>query len=54
MQSLQDLVLQLLASAQPSSHAGPRGIMLHLWDDRDGLLSHTSQIGDLAGPYPFA
>lgn len=46
--------LQLAPSAQPSSHAGPRAAMLHLWDERNGLISHATAIGDFAGPYPFA
>lgn len=46
--------LRLVASAPPSSHAAPRGCMLHLWDERHGLVSHTSQIGTFDGPYPFA
>lgn len=46
--------LQLAASALPSSHDGPRAFMLHQWNERDGLVSHTHQIGDFAGPYPFA
>lgn len=46
--------LKLAASATPSSHAGPRGFMLHSWNERDGLISHLNQIGEFAGPYPFA
>jgi Icc protein len=49
-----EIDLRLAASAQPSSHDGPRACMLHLWDERDGLISHTSQIGDFAGAHPFA
>lgn len=49
-----EIDLRLATSAPPSSHDGPRAIMLHHWDERDGLISHTSQIGDFAGPYPFA
>ncbi|KAA0100866.1 phosphodiesterase [Mycolicibacterium sp. P1-18] len=46
--------LQLEASAAPSSHAGPRGYLLHLWDEREGMISHANHIGVFAGPYPFA
>ena len=46
--------LALVASAQPSSHSGPRAFMLHLWDEHAGLISHTSQIGEFEGPYAFA
>jgi 3',5'-cyclic-AMP phosphodiesterase len=43
-----------LASSEPSSHVGPRACMLHLWDADHGLVSHSSHIGDVDGPYPFA
>lgn len=46
--------MKLTLAAAPSSHAGPRGYMLHAWDERNGLVSHLSHIGDFAGPYPFA
>jgi len=49
-----EIDLRLEASAQPSSHDGPRGYLLHLWDEHEGMLSHANQIGDFAGPYPFA
>ncbi|WAC71664.1 phosphodiesterase [Roseateles sp. SL47] len=49
-----EIDLQLQPSAKPSSHAGPRGCMLHLWDQQLGMLSHTSLMGAWAGPYPFA
>jgi 3',5'-cyclic AMP phosphodiesterase CpdA len=45
---------RLLTSAEPASHVGPRACMVHVWDERDGLVSHTSQIGHFEGPYPFA
>jgi 3',5'-cyclic AMP phosphodiesterase CpdA len=49
-----EIDLQLQPTAAPSSHVGPRSCMLHLWDEPFGLVSHTSQIGSFAGPYPFA
>jgi 3',5'-cyclic-AMP phosphodiesterase len=49
-----EIDLRLLTSAEPASHVGPRACMLHLWDERNGLVSHTSQIGHFEGPYPFA
>ncbi|HEY9027947.1 MAG TPA: phosphodiesterase [Burkholderiaceae bacterium] len=49
-----EIDLRLQPAAAPSSHAGPRGVMLHLWDPRQGMVSHLSQIGLFAGPYPFA
>ena len=52
--STTEIDLQLRADAPPQSHVGPRGCMLHLWDERHGMLSHLSHIGDFAGPYAFA
>lgn len=49
-----EIDLQWAPTAQPSSHVGPRAFMLHLWDQYEGVISHTSHIGDFAGPYPFA
>ncbi|CAN5554327.1 phosphodiesterase [soil metagenome] len=49
-----EIALRLTPSAQPASHIGPKAAMLHLWTEHDGLVSHTSQIGDFDGPYPFA
>jgi 3',5'-cyclic AMP phosphodiesterase CpdA len=49
-----EIDLQLNPAAAPSSHAGPRGVMLHLWEPGLGMVSHLSQIGDFAGPHPFA
>ncbi|TPG36946.1 phosphodiesterase [Mycolicibacterium hodleri] len=49
-----EIDLRLAASAPPASHDGPRACMLHLWTEGEGLISHTSQIGDFAGPSPFA
>lgn len=49
-----EIALQLQPQAQPQSHIGPRGCMLHLWDPAQGMLSHLSHIGDFDGPYPFA
>jgi len=46
--------LQLAPEALPRSHAGPCGYMLHLWDEAHGLISHTSMIGDVPGPFGFA
>lgn len=49
-----EIDLQLRSGATPSSHAGPRGCMLHLWDPQLGMVSHTTLLGEWAGPYPFA
>lgn len=49
-----EIDLQLVPDAKPQSHIGPRGCMLHLWDEASGMVSHVSHIGDFAGPYGFA
>jgi 3',5'-cyclic AMP phosphodiesterase CpdA len=49
-----EIALQFAPDAQPQSHIGPRGCMLHWWDEADGLTSHLSHIGVFAGPYGFA
>jgi 3',5'-cyclic-AMP phosphodiesterase len=49
-----EIDLQLQPDAEPSSHVGPRGCMLHLWNPQHGLISHACSIGTFAGPYPFA
>ncbi|MDQ0569983.1 Icc protein [Variovorax paradoxus] len=49
-----EIDLQLAPDAQPQSHIGPRGCMLHLWDEVHGMVSHVSHIGTFAGPYGFA
>jgi 3',5'-cyclic AMP phosphodiesterase CpdA len=49
-----EIDLGLAADAAASSHAGPRAFMMHLWDEHDGLVSHTCQIGDFDGPYRFS
>ena len=49
-----EIDLRLQTAAAPRSHAGPRGVMLHLWDPDFGMVSHLSQVGSFAGPYPFA
>ncbi|TAK77012.1 MAG: phosphodiesterase [Aquabacterium sp.] len=48
-----EIALRLDPQAQPASWMGPRACMLHLWDEAQGLVSHTSYIGSYPGPYPF-
>ena len=48
-----EIALRLDPKAQPASWMGPRACMLHLWDEAQGLVSHTSYIGSYPGPYPF-
>lgn len=49
-----EIALRLDPRARPQSHVGPRACMLHLFNETHGFVSHTSQIGRFAGPYPFA
>ncbi|MDX1889253.1 phosphodiesterase [Mycolicibacterium sp. 050158] len=49
-----EIDLDLTADAQPSSHGGPRGFMLHRFDAGQGLVSHTIQLGDFGQAHPFA
>lgn len=49
-----EIALQLAPDAASLSWIGPRACLLHLWDDAHGMITHTSAIGDFAGPYPFA
>jgi len=49
-----EIALQLHADAPPLSFVGPRGCLLHRWTPGDGIVTHLSNIGDSAGPYPFA
>lgn len=47
------IALQLRPGASPQSYIGPAACLLHLWQPGEGLVSHTSYIGDYPGPYPF-
>jgi len=49
-----EIALQLHPLAHPQSYVGPRGCMLHLFQEEHGFVSHVSQIGKFTGPYPFA
>jgi len=49
-----EIALQLDPLAPPWSYVGPRACMLHLFHEQHGLVTHTSQIGQFSGPYPFA
>jgi 3',5'-cyclic-AMP phosphodiesterase len=48
-----EIALQLQPEAAPQSFFGPPACLLHLWDPENGLISHTSYIGQYEGPYPF-
>ncbi|MGJ7522165.1 phosphodiesterase [Variovorax sp. LT1P1] len=48
-----EIALRLAPDAKPASFMGPPACMLHRWDPADGLVSHTSYIGDFEGPYDF-
>ena len=49
-----EIGLQLLPGARPQSWLGPPACLLHLWDEAQGMITHTSHIGDFPGPFPFA
>lgn len=49
-----EIALRLASGAKPASFMGPPACMLHLWDETHGMVSHTSYVGNFAGPYPFA
>ena len=48
---------QVLLDLQPHEDAlfkmEPPGYHLHLWQPESGVITHTSFIGQFAGPYPF-
>ncbi len=48
-----EIALRLGDQSEPASYLGPSACMLHLWNPRHGLVSHTSYIGQYPGPYPF-
>jgi 3',5'-cyclic AMP phosphodiesterase CpdA len=48
-----EIALQFDQKAEPRSYIGPPACMLHLWDPKCGLISHTSYIGKYPGPYLF-
>ena len=48
------IALRLRADAAPASYLEPPACLLHLWAPGQGMITHTSYVGDFAGPYPFA
>lgn len=49
-----EIALRLQPGARPASFMAPPACMLHLWDADQGMVSHTSTIGDFDGPFDFA
>jgi 3',5'-cyclic AMP phosphodiesterase CpdA len=49
-----EIALRLAPDASPASFLGPPACMLHFWDDKHGMVSHISHIGQFEGPYAFA
>lgn len=49
-----EIALRLSPDARPASFMGPPACLLHLWDDTQGMVSHTSYIGSFQGPFDFA
>jgi 3',5'-cyclic-AMP phosphodiesterase len=48
-----EIALQLRPDAKPQSFIGPPACMLHYWKNGQGLVSHTSHIGQYDGPFNF-
>lgn len=46
------IALRLAPGAEACSYVGPPACLLHLWTS-EGLVTHTSYIGDFEGPYGF-
>ena len=49
-----EIGLQLQRHAAPQTWLGPPACLLHLWNEAQGMITHTSYIGSYPGPYPFA
>jgi 3',5'-cyclic AMP phosphodiesterase CpdA len=47
------VVLDLAPAAPSVFNFEPPAILLHVWDERLGLVTHTSYVGDFGGPHPF-
>lgn len=47
------ITLDLAPDARASFVMEPPGYLLHLWSDRDGLVTHCVPVGAFAGPYGF-
>jgi Icc protein len=47
------VALDLAPDAPARFMMEPPGYQLHCWSAETGVVSHTSLIGDFAGPYPF-
>lgn len=47
------IALDLAPEAHPNFTMEPPGFLLHLWSEREGVVTHSMPIGDFAGPYGF-
>jgi 3',5'-cyclic AMP phosphodiesterase CpdA len=47
------VVLDLRPEGASAFRLEPPGWQLHVWDEGQGIVSHTGVIGDFPGPYPF-
>jgi 3',5'-cyclic-AMP phosphodiesterase len=47
------VTLDLRPDAPSSFTMEPPACLLHVWREGTGLITHTSYIGEFAGPYPF-
>ena len=47
------VVLDLREEAPLAFAMEPPAFLVHVWREGSGLISHTSYVGEFAGPYPF-
>jgi Icc protein len=47
------VILDLTGDGPAAFNLEPHAVLLHVWDERLGLVSHTSYVGDFGGPHPF-
>jgi len=47
------VVLDLREDAPLAFAMEPPAFLVHVWREGTGLISHTSYVGEFAGPYPF-
>ena len=48
-----EIALRLDANAQPQSYVGPGAYLLHLWSEKQGLVSHLCHVDEQNGPHNF-
>jgi 3',5'-cyclic-AMP phosphodiesterase len=48
-----EIALRLNPEAQPQSYLGPPACLIHVWNEKVGLVTHLSYIGKYEGPFNF-